>query len=116
MSTFGERIAEVRKETGLSQTDFGALGGVGKHTQINYEKGERYPDANYLFAISSRVDVVYVLTGKRASTYLPNFMVEENQPSPYTPAKRAAATIAALTFSEADADILVSLALRLNAI
>lgn len=50
----------------MSQTDFGALGGVQKRAQINYESGSRSPDAEYLSAIAAAgVDVLYVLTGKR---------------------------------------------------
>lgn len=51
---------------GLSQEKFGALGGVKKLAQINYEKGERHPDSAYLAAIAAAgVDVLYVLTGER---------------------------------------------------
>lgn len=50
----------------MNQTEFSQLGGVGKTTQINYEKGERFPDAAYLAAVASvGVDVLYVVTGKR---------------------------------------------------
>ncbi|MFJ3238310.1 helix-turn-helix domain-containing protein [Pseudomonas nitroreducens] len=51
---------------GLSQTDLATIGGVGKTTQINYEKGERSPDAAYLSAAASQgVDVLYVVTGQK---------------------------------------------------
>ena len=51
---------------GLSQEKFGALGGVKKLAQINYEKGERHPDSAYLAAIAAAgADVLYVLTGER---------------------------------------------------
>lgn len=50
----------------MNQTEFAQLGGVGKTTQINYEKGERFPDAAYLAAVASiGVDVLYVVTGNR---------------------------------------------------
>lgn len=66
MTTIGERLKEERVRLGLSQTDLGSIGGVGKTTQINYEKGERSPDASYLSAAaSSGVDVLYVLTGQK---------------------------------------------------
>lgn len=52
----------------MNQTEFAQLGSVGKTTQINYEKGERFPDAAYLAAVASAgVDVLYVVTGKRDS-------------------------------------------------
>lgn len=67
MATFGDRLREERIRVGLNQIDFGALGSVTKSTQINYEKGERSPDADYLMKlIPHGVDVVYLLTGERA--------------------------------------------------
>lgn len=66
MTTIGDRLKEERVRLGLSQTDLGAIGGVGKTTQINYEKGERSPDAAYLSAAAAHgLDVLYVLTGKK---------------------------------------------------
>nr|WP_300309241.1 helix-turn-helix transcriptional regulator [Halomonas sp.] len=50
----------------MSQTELAAIGGVGKTTQINYEKGTRSPDTNYLTAVAEAgVDVLYVITGER---------------------------------------------------
>ena len=64
--TIGERLKEERSRLGLSQTDLGAAGGVGKTTQINYEKGTGTPDAKYLAAVEALgVDVLYVVTGRR---------------------------------------------------
>ena len=66
MTTIGERLREERTRLGLSQTDLASTGGVGKTTQINYEKCERSPDAAYLAAAAAvGVDVLYVLTGRR---------------------------------------------------
>lgn len=66
-----ERLREERKRLGLTQERFGAEGGVGKLAQLNYEKGERSPDAAYLSAIAlAGVDVSYVLTGERAGVAL----------------------------------------------
>lgn len=63
--TIGERLKEERSRLGLSQTDLGAAGGVGKTTQINYEKDERSPDAKYLAAVKPLgVDIYYVLVGE----------------------------------------------------
>lgn len=45
--------------------------GVTARTQRNYEKGERQPDSSYLAALALvGVDVMYVLTGQRASNQL----------------------------------------------
>lgn len=66
MSTIGERLREERERLGLSQTAFGARGGVLKQAQLKYEQGTRMPDAAYLAAVAAHgVDVTYVLTGNR---------------------------------------------------
>ena len=66
MSGLGERLREERKRLGLSQADFGALGGVKANAQGKYESDERSPDATYLNGVmAAGVDVLYVLTGKR---------------------------------------------------
>lgn len=65
LETFSERLKEERERLGLSQTALGKLCGVQKLSQINYEKGVRYPDSRYLNAISNiGADVLYILTGK----------------------------------------------------
>ncbi|OEC35688.1 Transcriptional regulator, contains XRE-family HTH domain [Pseudomonas cuatrocienegasensis] len=62
----GDRLKEERQRLGLNQSDFAALAGVAKNSQLNYEKGERSPDAAYLAAVAaSGVDVLYIVTGKR---------------------------------------------------
>nr|WP_255698560.1 S24 family peptidase [Halomonas desiderata] len=64
--TIGERLKAERERLGLSQTALAQVGGVGKTTQINYEKGARSPDAAYLSALDGAgVDVQFVLTGRR---------------------------------------------------
>lgn len=66
MNTFFDRLREERERLGLSQADFGAIGGVKKLAQINYEKGDRHPDSAYLSAIAAAgSDVLYILTGQR---------------------------------------------------
>lgn len=66
MSTFSERLREERAKTGMSQTEFAAVAGVGKQSQINYEGEKRQPDAAYLAAIAEiGADVLYILTGRR---------------------------------------------------
>ncbi|WP_418648871.1 helix-turn-helix domain-containing protein [Thauera butanivorans] len=63
----GERLREERERMGLSQEAMGAIGGVKKLAQFNYEKGERAPDSTYLAAIAAAgADVLYVLTGQRS--------------------------------------------------
>jgi transcriptional regulator with XRE-family HTH domain len=65
LKTIGDRLKEERGRMKRNQTDFAALAGVGKTTQINYESGTRSPDAEYLAAIAlAGADVLYVLTGR----------------------------------------------------
>ncbi|MDU9414827.1 helix-turn-helix transcriptional regulator [Pseudomonas sp. zfem005] len=65
----GIRLREERLRLKLNQTDFAALAQVAKNSQLNYEKGERSPDADYLAAIASAgVDVLYVVTGEKAQS------------------------------------------------
>lgn len=76
----GDRLKEERSRLGFSQTDLAGAGGVGKTTQINYEKGERSPDASYLAAVAERgVDVLYVVTGERKPQAAGSFNAEEVQ-------------------------------------
>ncbi|PSJ22149.1 hypothetical protein CVH10_08750 [Halomonas sp. ND22Bw] len=64
--TTGSRLREERERLGMSQTQLAALGGVGKMSQINYEKDARSPNAAYLTALDEfGVDIQYVLTGRR---------------------------------------------------
>jgi transcriptional regulator with XRE-family HTH domain len=65
MVSFCERLRAERARLGLNQTDFAALAGMTKKTQMLYEADERVPDANYLAAISAAgADVHYILTGQ----------------------------------------------------
>lgn len=71
--TIFERIKEERKKLGLTQPEMGEIGGVQKKAQLNYEKGERSPDASYLAAIAvAGADVQYILTGIRSGSALPD--------------------------------------------
>ncbi len=65
MSTHpGDRLKEERLRLGLTQEQFGALGGVRKQAQLKYEKGERKPDAAYFEGIAAAgANVDYILTG-----------------------------------------------------
>lgn len=69
-----ERLKEERERLRIPQDRFAAVGGVGKRTQINYEAGERLPDASYLSNIAGiGADIAYVVTGQR---------VGDSQPGP----------------------------------
>lgn len=64
MSEIGIRLREVRRDKGLDQAAFGALGGVNRNTQSKYESGERSPDTDYLLKLQSfGIDIAYLVTG-----------------------------------------------------
>lgn len=66
MSNIGGRLLEERKRLGLTQVDFSSMGDISKFTLLNYEKGSRYPTADFLALIDKGgVDVLYVITGTR---------------------------------------------------
>ncbi|SCW97475.1 helix-turn-helix domain-containing protein [Pseudomonas sp. NFACC05-1] len=66
MVSFCERLRAERTRLGLNQTDFAALAGVTKKTQMLYEAGERVPDANYLAAIAEAgADLSFIVTGQK---------------------------------------------------
>jgi phage repressor protein C with HTH and peptisase S24 domain len=91
LSTFGGRLKEERARLSMSQTELAAIGGVGKTTQINYEKDARSPDAAYLSALArAGVDVQYLLTGHRFGT----------EPAPKQKTHRVDDGSQALTLSE----------------
>ena len=78
--TIGDRLKEERSRLGLSQTDLGAAGGVGKTTQINYEKGTGSPDAKYLSALAALgIDILYVVTGVSTPQVLEGFTAAEDK-------------------------------------
>lgn len=64
----GERLREERERLGLNQTEFGALVGVSRGTQKNYELGANSLDLRYVAALEEKgVDAAFVLTGRRAT-------------------------------------------------
>lgn len=64
MNEINIRLKNERKRLEFSQQKFGAVGGVARNAQSNYESGRRMPDANYLAAIATAgADVQYIITG-----------------------------------------------------
>lgn len=64
----GARLKEERERLGFSQTDFAALTGASKKTQIRWEQGESHPGADALAIwMAHGLDVLYVLSGQRAA-------------------------------------------------
>jgi len=67
-TNFGNRLREERKRLGLTQTAMGAVGGVSKDAQFNYEAGLRSPDSVYLMkAAQSGLDLHFLFTGVRTA-------------------------------------------------
>ena len=64
--TIGDRLKEERERLHLSQTSLAESAGTTKKTQIDYEKNNTPPKANYLAVIATYgIDVAYVITGQR---------------------------------------------------
>ena len=69
----GVRIRAIRARLGMSQEKFGAIAGVGKIAQLNYEKGSRVPDAEYLDKLARHgVPVEYLLPGAAGERFQKN--------------------------------------------
>jgi transcriptional regulator with XRE-family HTH domain len=69
---FGARLRGERERMGLTQDEFARLGGVQKLAQLNYEKGERSPSAEYLNNLEPYgVDIDYLMTGRRPTKASP---------------------------------------------
>ena len=64
-SKIGKRMREERERLGYNQTDFAALSGASKRSQIDWEKGVSTPNADVLAVlVAIGVDVLYILTGQ----------------------------------------------------
>ena len=69
--SIGERLREERERLDLNQEQLGAIGGVKKLSQFNYENNKRAPDTDYLVQLAKvGIDVSYVLFGTRANNAL----------------------------------------------
>lgn len=63
----GNRLREERDRVGMTQPVFAEAAGAKKRTLIDWEKGVSSPTATQLEALAEiGVDVLYVLTGRRA--------------------------------------------------
>ena len=66
MKKIGERIKEIRKESGLSQQAFGKALAVSQDTVSLWENGKSLPTAEFLIAIAQTFNVStdYILSLK----------------------------------------------------
>lgn len=61
-----QRLRDERDRLGFTQAGLAEKLGVSRNTQVNYERGERIPDATYLASFAALgADVMWVLTGMR---------------------------------------------------
>lgn len=77
---FHERLAELRKKTGLSQKELSTRLGMARTTYSGYENGSREPDLNTLHKLSEffEVDLNWLITGvMRELTEEEKVMVED---------------------------------------
>lgn len=76
----GKFIAELRKEKGLTQEQFGVDIGVSNKTVSRWETGTYFPPADALLLMSEmfEVSINEILTGKRLSTEEYKAAAEEN--------------------------------------
>ena len=62
----GDRLTAERKRCGHSQVTLAAHLGINKATQVSYEKGGSFPNADYLSRVAEMgFDVLYIVTGER---------------------------------------------------
>lgn len=67
-ATASSRLRAVRHIRGLSQEDFGRLGGVTRFMQIRYENGTHQLPAPYLLRLAvAGIDVRYITSGRSCS-------------------------------------------------
>ena len=67
-SYLGLRLRQERERLGLSQEELGGAGGVTRRTVTAWERGDQCPNAAFLGALAGiGADVLYLVTGKRAS-------------------------------------------------
>lgn len=78
MDTFASRLRQERLHHRLNQKNLADLGGVRPNAQVHYEKGSRLPKVDYLLAISSMVDVVYLITTQRMVEALTDLTIQED--------------------------------------
>jgi transcriptional regulator with XRE-family HTH domain len=77
LHNLGNRLAQERARLGLTQAQVAQLAEIARRTQVNYESGERAPDAGYFDALAQRgFDALYVLTGRRERAHSTSHVAE----------------------------------------
>ncbi|GAA5100521.1 XRE family transcriptional regulator [Wohlfahrtiimonas larvae] len=77
MIEVGLRLKEARELLNMTQKKFSELAGISPNAQVNYEKGERKPDTQYLSNIAKLgCDIQYIVTGVKSNN--PDPIVYDN--------------------------------------
>lgn len=78
MDIMRDRLKAERERLGLSQEEFGLIGGVKKLAQLNYEKGKRSPTGEYFdcLRLNKNIDVHYILSGLRDNNESRHYQAE----------------------------------------
>lgn len=65
-----DRLAEIRKDNDLTQTEFAERMGVSRRAYVNYERGEREIPSSLLLLLHDELSIspTWVLTGKGRKT------------------------------------------------
>ena len=73
MSIFSDRLKQLRIDNGYNQEQFATLLGLSRRTYQYYETGEKFPKADVLMEIASKLDVSssYLLGEEPERTSLP---------------------------------------------
>lgn len=107
--SIGERLRGERERLSLSQADLGDLMGVDRKVVRHYEENKTSPRADQLVAFMRRgADILFVLTGR----HTPLQAMEPE--TDYLPRDKVARRISKMNLSEADGDLLLAVADRLN--
>jgi len=102
----GKRLREERERLGMTQEEFGALGGVLRETQYLYEQGKRTPSVEYLLGVvAGGASLEFLAFGERgrdqrqnlcldrevlAAAYkLVDEFVRDSKGQPFSPGRRA---------------------------
>lgn len=68
--TVHERLATIRKDADLTQTEFAEKMGISRRAYVNYERGEREIPSGFVIKLSDELSInpTWILTGKGEKT------------------------------------------------
>ena len=81
LPTLGQRLRHIRKERGLTQTEFGEILGICKQQLSRYERDERSPKSKMVLNFANSLDMtVGELLGDESATIEASFWKTKNKP------------------------------------